>query len=464
MKSILAAVVSFLALPGTLLNSEESSPEKRMNVLWLMIDDLNTWLLEDPDRYTGKVVAPNLQKLAGTGVNFVHAYTASPVCSPSRTALFSGVSPWKSGVYHNGLDMEPSEALNAAIPMPKQFRDAGYYLASFGKIGHGWDFRKSFDLYVPHKRDPPPPGSPLTTVGRGEQDWGPTHLDENEMGDTRYADGAIEQLRMKHEKPFFIACGLFHPHMPWYVPQKYFDLFPLDEVEIPPLLETDLDDIPEPGRDLIRGKQRFVDSVREAGLHREAVQAYLATTAYADAQMGRVLDVLEESPYHDNTIVVLMSDHGFHLGEKNHWQKATLWEEATHCLLMFRVPGMTGESQVCERFVSLQDLYPTMMELCGLENPDYVDGRSLAPLLKDPQAEWESTAISALGDQHLSIRTEGFRYIRYAEGVEEFYDRTADVNEWVNGIENQDYASEVERHRTLLPAFSDMREPLVRKR
>ncbi len=451
--------VAFLIFQG----AAQAAPD-RPNVLFLVVDDLNTWLLEDANRYAGKVVAPNIQGLAKSGVLFNHAYTASPVCSPSRTALLSGVRPWQSGVYHNGLDIDASEALKKAVSLPQLFKDSGYYTASYGKISHGWGTRDAWEDWIPHKRDPDPPGAPLTSVGRGEQDWGPTHLAEAEMNDSKYADAAIRQLEKKHEKPFLIACGLFHPHMPWYVPEKYFDMFPMDEVTTPEILKNDLEDVPSLGREVTKGKSRFVDSVMEAGLHKQAVQAYLATTAYSDAQMGRVLDALEKSPYRDNTIVMLMSDHGFHLGEKHHWQKATLWEEATHCLLMFRVPGMTKPGGVSERFVSLQDLYRTFTDLCGLQAPGYVAGRSLVPLLKNPKAAWESTAITAFDDRYVSIRTEGFRYTRYKNDQEELYDASSDPHEWANVVGDPKYASVLTKLRSKVPSPEGMVPKLERKR
>jgi len=186
------------------------------------------------------------------------------------------------------------------------------------------------------------------------------------------------------------------------------------------------------------------------------VRAYLATTAYADAQIGRVLDALEKSEYRENTVVVFMSDHGFHLGEKHHWQKSTLWEEATHCNLVVRVPGTTKPKGVCERFVSLEDLYSTLMELCGLKPPAGVEGRSLVPLLKDPKAEWESTAITAFGDRYVTIRTEKYRYIRYREDEEELYDHSKDPHEWTNQIKNKDYAADLVLLRSKVPALKDM--------
>jgi arylsulfatase A-like enzyme len=430
--------------------------EKPPNVLLLIVDDLNTWLLGDPDRYAGKVVAPNIKKLAESGVLFQRAYTASPVCCPSRTAFLSGVRPWQSGLYNNGLDSSGSDALKKATSLPALFKTGGYSTASYGKVAHGWDVRKQWDDHMPHRRDPNPPGAPFLPFTRGEQDWWPTHLAEEAMNDTKYADAAIKQLQKKHDKPLFVACGLFHPHMPWYVPKKYFDMFPLDEVKLPPLQKNDLDDVPALGKAITAGKSKFVDQVIEKGVHKEGVRAYLAATAYADAQIGRVLDALEKSDVRDNTIVVLMSDHGFHLGEKHHWQKSTLWEEATHCNLMFRVPGTTKPKGVCQRFVSLQDVYPTLAELCGLKPPAYVEGRSLVPLLKDPAAAWESTAVTAFGDRYVTLRTEKYRYIRYCEGEEELYDHSKDPHEWTNQIKNKDYAAELETLRSKVPALKDM--------
>lgn len=454
----------FLCVLAPLRESLAADESPKPNVLLLIVDDLNSWLLGDTNRYAGKVVAPNIRRLAASGVVFNRAYTAAPVCCPSRTALLSGVRPWQSGLYDNGLDISPSVALKNATPLPVIFQSAGYYTASYGKVGHGWDMRKVWDDYMPHRRDPNPPGAPFLPFTRGEQDWGPTHLAEEEMNDSKYADAAIEQLAKKHDRPFLVACGVFHPHMPWYVPQKYFDMFPLDEVAIPPILASDLDDVPALGEAITKGKAKFVDQVMEHGVHKEGVRAYLAATAYADAQMGRVLDALERSKYRDNTIVMLMSDHGFHLGEKHHWQKSTLWEEATHCLLMFRVPGTTQAGGQCERFVSLQDVYRTLTDLCGLETPDYVAGRSLVPLLEQPNAAWESTAITAFGDSYITIRNEQFRYIRYRDGQEEFYDCSNDPHEWTNQISSPAFASAIESLRSKVPSLNEMVPELKRAR
>lgn len=461
----LFAVVAVL-IPAISSAAAEPSPAKPPNVLFLVADDLNSWLLEDRTRYAGKVIAPNLREFARGGINFRRAYTVAPVCSPSRTAFFSGVAPWKSGHYHNTPGVSSSQPLRDALSLAGLFKQAGYRTVCYGKITHGWDQKEHWDVKVGHQRDPAPPGAPLTAVGRGEQDWGPIHLAEREMNDTLNADAAIAEINRRYDQPFFIAFGTFNPHMPWYVPKKYFDMFPLDEIDGPRLREADLEDVPRLGQELTAGKGKFVDAVLKNGLHKQSVQAYLATTAYVDAQLGRVLTALDESPHRDNTIVVFLTDHGFHLGEKHHWQKATLWEEATHSLLMIRAPGVTPVGRDCERFVSLLDVYPTLAELCGLNPVGNLDGRSLAPLLKNPEAPWPSTAITGLTSKggpwlpYISIRTAEGRYIRYEAGQEEFYDTTRDPREWTNEIANPAYARVIARLRAAVPKTSALAPPL----
>ena len=468
MKMLLALLLVVSAIGIT----KADAANKPMNVLFLVADDLNSWLLEDAERYPGKVVAPNLRKLAASGVIFNHAYTAAPVCSPSRTAFFSGVAPWKSGIYNNAQTISNSEVLNqdAVLSLAGLFKTNGYGTFGYGKITHGWGKKENWDVKVGHKRDPAPPGAPLAKLSGGEQDWGPIHLTEEQMNDTGGADKAIAVLEQQHDKPFFLAYGTFNPHMPWYVPQKYFDMYPLDQIVLPELKHDDLDYLPPLAKAVSDGIGSFADKVVESGKHKEAVQAYLATTTYVDTQFGRVLDALEESPYKDNTVIVFLTDHGFHLGEKHHWQKTTLWEEGTHVLLMFRAPGVTQAEGVSERFVSLLDIYPTLAELCELTPPAYVDGRSLVPLLKDPKAPWESTAITGLCDKrkkdlaYISIRHELGRYTRYGSDQEEFYDASQDPHEWTNQIDNPTYATTVEKLRTLVPGFKEAAQPLSRNR
>lgn len=457
----------FIVLVCSFLTFDFAGYTQQKNVLFLVVDDLNTWLLSNPNRYTGKVIAPNIVGLAESGVNFTQCFTSSPVCSPSRTAMLSGVVPWKSGVYENGIDVDESPALKNVPSLPKVFQQNGYYMASYGKISHGYDTGIDWDDKINHRRDPYPPNAPLNGWAKRkngsptQMDWGPTHLSESEMNDTKYAEAAIKQLQKNHTKPFFIACGLFHPHLPWHVPQKYFDMYPIDKIELPPVNQYDLDDVPEIAKGFINNGLRT--SIESHSQVKNAIQGYLASTSYADAQIGRVLDALESSRYKENTIVVLFSDHGFHLGEKQHWTKGTLWEEATNCLLMFNVPGVTKANQLCRRTVTLQDVYPTLIELAGLPKPEHLDGNSLVPLLTESDAPWPYLALTAF-QSHITVRTDKYRFIRYTNGSSELYDRSEDPNEWVNRTRNDEYKSIKSELSNYLPSQDEMAAAIPRKR
>ena len=458
---LLASFVGAVIASAT--TSARAEPDQPMNVLLLIVDDLNTWLLQDPTRYAGKVVAPNIQRLAKQGVLFHNAYTASPVCSPSRTAFLSGVAPWKSGVSRNGVKVGDSNVLKGVPSLFRTFQDQGYWIAKFGKVSHGYDVGVTYDASMNHKRTPPPPGAPLNGIARSasgkvtERDWGATHLDESEMSDTRLADAAVEAIRREHDKPFFISCGLFHPHYPWYVPQKYLDMYPLDQIKLPPINPDDLNDVPAYGRQLVN--VGWDEKIREHGLIRDAIRGYLASVTFSDAHMGRVLKALDDSPHRDNTVVVLISDHGFHLGEKQQWTKATLWEEATDSVMLFRVPGVTQPNQVCRRPVSLLDIYPTLVDLIGIEMPDHLDGHTLLPLLKDVRAPRSQPAVTVY-DGHISVRAETARFIRYWDGTTELYDRTSDPHEWINQTDNPSLADLKTTMASYLPAADEVVEPL----
>ncbi|MGF1581692.1 MAG: sulfatase [Gemmataceae bacterium] len=461
-KQILSAALVMMALSlfggsACATDAKPGNKNERMNVLFLIVDDLNTWLLSDPDRYTGKVIAPNIVRLAQSGVNFKYAYTASPKCSPSRTAFLSGVAPWKSGVYENGHSTAASPALKDVIPLMLLLKNAGYYTAGSGKISHGYPDRGWWHKSVRHGwRVPPPPGAPLNGLNKRitEQDWGPAAQPESEMGDTKNADFAIEQLKKKHDRPFLISCGIFHPHFPWYVPQKYLDMYPLEKIAIPSINPKDQADIPDAGKKLIRSG--LLEKAVKAGQQKKMIQGYLASTTYADVQIGRVLEALANSPYANNTIVILISDHGFHVGEKQHVAKGTLWEEATHSLLMMRVPGMTKAKGICTSPVSLLDVYPTLVELTGVAPPKHhLDGTSLVPQLKNPDTARRKPAIMAF-DEHISVRAGQYRYIRYKDGSDELYDRAKDPREWKNLSADPKSASIKSKLNGLLPKPDEM--------
>ncbi len=270
-------------------------------------------------------------------------------------------------------------------------------------------------------------------------DWAPLDIPDEETGDFQSVHWVIKQLQKEHDKPFFLAAGIYRPHLPWYVPRKYFEMFPLDSVHLPKLLETDLDDLGERAREIVVRGGNYHKHVLEAGQWRPAVQGYLASITFADALVGRLIDALKASPYADNTIVVLWSDHGWQLGEKQHWRKYALWDNVARTVLMVKVPkGVPGlpEGSVpgarCGRTTSLMDIFPTLLELTGVPMIEGIDGHSLVPLLRDPAAPWDHPAITTYDFWEFAVRTEDWCYIRYIDDSEELYDHRTDPEEWHN--------------------------------
>jgi len=258
----------------------------------------------------------------------------------------------------------------------------------------------------------------------------------------------LEKLKEKSDKPFFLAIGLVKPHMPFSVPKKWFDMFPLETIQLPPHREDDLNDVPRAG---VRMAGRDHEAIIQSGRWKEAVQAYLATIAFCDSQVGRLLDGLEKSPARDNTIVVLWSDHGWSLGEKSHWRKFALWEEPTRTVFVWKVPGVTKPGGMCERPVDYSVIYPTLCTLAGLKHPAHLDGADITPLLKNPEAAWKTPALTTYGFKNHAVRTEDWRYILYANGDEELYHNSADPYEYENLAAKTEYAERIADLRKWLP-------------
>lgn len=433
-----------LVSAGSTAQAQDHEPAKNAgpNVLFIGVDDLNDWIgvLEGhPQART-----PNIDRLCEAGMLFTRAYCAAPACNPSRVALMTGVLPSRSGVYHNNQPWKQS--LADAITLPNAFRGKGYRAIGSGKMFHGsFPDPDSWDAYWPSKlnqkpTDPLPDGRPINGIPRTAHfDWGPVEAKPEEMGDSQVADWVIKQLQQEQTQPFFLACGFYRPHLPWYVPPQYFEPYPLDTIQLPVVQDDDLEDIPEAGRRFAKpnGDHRAVTNHQQ---WKPAVQAYLASIAFTDEMIGRVWDALQSSPYRDNTIVVFWTDHGWHLGEKKHWRKFALWEEATRTPLAIIVPadlcdqlpdGTTSRAR-CNQPVMLTDLYPTLVELCGLNENPQLQGRSLLPLLADPSATWERPALTTHGRGNHALRTHQYRYIVYANGEEELYDHTNDPHEFRN--------------------------------
>ena len=458
---IAAAFFSAFSLQPSALAAE------RPNVLFIALDDLNDWvgcLGGHPQART-----PNIDRLARSGVLFENAHCPAPACNPSRTAIFTGLAPNRSGLYDNRQKMR--EILPDAELLPKYFARHGYWAGGSGKMLHYFIDARSWDEYYPNKEteNPFPPHvnwgkRPKSLPHAGpwmyrETDWHAFDVTDDEFGgDAKVADWVSGQLARKHDKPFFLACGIYRPHEPWFVPKKYFDLFPLDEVQMPPgLREDDLEDLPPAGKR--RGPNRYLEHIKKHGQWRQGIQAYLASIAFADAMLGRVLDALKQSPHRDNTIVVLWSDHGWHLGEKQHWQKFTGWRVCTRVPFIVHVPkGAPGMPQGaangrrCARPVSLLSLFSTLTELAGLPQKPDIDGPSLVPLLRNPDADWPHVATTFLNTPNAyTVSGERWRYIHYDDGGEELYDISKDPFEFNNLAEDPRHESGLKSMRDRSP-------------
>ena len=284
-----------------------------------------------------------------------------------------------------------------------------------------------------------------------EGDWGTIPgLDEGKYDDSKTVDYVISELGKPHRKPFFLACGIFRPHLPWYAPKKYFDLYPIEDIVIPDVLKDDLDDVPEEGKKLAASRRGDFIRIKEQGKWKEAIQAYLACISFADAQLGRLLDAMKKSKYSNNTIIVFWSDHGWHLGEKNHWHKSTLWEEATRIPFIMSVPGITEGGTDCKRPIDTLCIYPTLLELCKIKPANELDGVSIVPLLKNPEIPWDIPAVSEFGRGQCTVRSERYRYIRYSDGTSELYDHSRDPKEW-NNLSGEKYHDVIKTLERFIP-------------
>ncbi len=451
--------------------------EAKPNILFIAIDDLNDWvgcLGGHPQART-----PNLDRLAASGVLFSNAHCAAPSCNPSRSAIFTGISPHCSGLYRNGQKMR--QVLPTTELLPKTLSRAGYWSAGSGKMLHYFIDAPSWDEYFPDKKTENPfprtlyPKKRPVSLPRGgpwqygETDWGPLDATDAEYGgDYLVSEWVGKELLKKHDKPFFLACGIYRPHEPWFVPKKYFDAFPIEKIQLPPgYREDDLKDLPAEGKRL--GPNRYFAHIRAHKQWRNAVQGYLASIYFADTMLGHVLDALDKGPNAKDTIVVLWSDHGWHLGEKQHWQKFTGWRACSRVPLIVRVPkGTSGLPKgttpgTCSKPVSLLSLAPTLLELSGLPPLKNHDGPSLIPLLADPNANWPHVAITHLDSPgSFGLSTESWRYIHYAKGGEELYNMGSDPYEWRNLANQKTHQATLERLRALAPRkFAKLVQPKV---
>lgn len=436
---------------------EPASSDAPPNVLFLAVDDLNTWLGCMQGHPQAKT--PNIDRLAARGVVFHNAHCQAPICGPSRASLMSGYLPSTTGIYGqiNDRDVRDASQETGSTPfLPEWFAQNGYHTMGVGKLFHGHAPAGALHESGGRERGfgPKPPERLRWDRGSTSTDWGPFPDSDEEMPDFRTAEWAVERLEREYDSPFFLAAGFLRPHVPWHVPKRWFDLFPVDELAMPPYRPGDQDDVPEVSRQLHAVPMMpTTEWAIESGEWKNIVQAYLACVAFVDAQVGKVLDALDASPYADNTYVALWGDHGYHIGEKNRFAKHSVWEEATRTPLIVAGPGIAAGGT--HEPAGLIDLYPTLLDLCGLPANSANEGHSLRPLLDDPEgADWPHVALTTYGRNNHGVRDRRYRYIRFEDGSEELYDHEDDAHEWNNVATDPAYAAAKERLAAHLPTVN----------
>ncbi|XZE56567.1 sulfatase [Planctomycetaceae bacterium SH139] len=462
--------------------------DTRPNVVFLAVDDMNDFVgcLESRPN----AITPNIDRLAARGVCFTNAHTAGVFCAPSRAAIFSGQYASTTGCY-----MTPNYFVHhpEIESLQMSFAKAGYSTLGAGKLFHhpagaidqrGW---AKFFLRNQFQREggwaleswssdtPVPQPFPNSVYNKGKEitgglflEWGAVPKDrEDEMADTIRANWAVDQLKRKHDKPFFLACGFYAPHYPNYCPQKYFDLYDRDSIETPAFKEDDLDDLPQK---IIKQRQnrrkQHYDKLVAMGAWKDALHGYLACTSYADAMVGRILDALAASPYADNTIVVLWSDHGYHLGEKGQWGKHTLWERTSNVPFVWAGPGVAKGART-DVTVSLIDIYPTLVETCNLPSPrQKLEGVSLAATLKNPSDAKDRTVyLPYMNPGEYTLMNRDWRFIHYDDKNQELYNVKVDPHEWDNLASDPQHADVIARLRESAPTeFADPEPKLNARR
>lgn len=438
--------------------------ETKPNVLFIAVDDLNTWI--SPIDNFSNVKTPNFDRLAKMGVTFTNAHVQAPLCGPSRASLMTGLRPSTTGIYGMTPDNKIRRPGNPATKditfLPEYFEQNGYHTMGIGKLFHIYApdsvFQESggrvkgFGPY-PKKRfvwDGFGKGI-KGKHGRTSTDWGAYPVQDSLMLDHYSVNWTIERLQKNYNKPFFLALGFLRPHVPLYAPKKWFDLYPLEDVKTPPYLSDDLKDIPSVGlqiNDL--PMMPSTEWAKKSGEWKKIIQAYLACVSYVDFELGRVLDAFENSKYTDNTIIVLWSDHGYRLGEKGTFAKHALWETATKAPLIFAGPDLPRGKKI-EAPVEMLSIYPTLLELSGLPDYEKNEGNSLVAMMQNDKGVKDARAITTFGMNNHAIKMNGYRYIQYEDETEEFYNHHLDPNEWHNEAENPKYKGQIEKMKALLP-------------
>jgi arylsulfatase A-like enzyme len=449
----------------------ETAKETPPNVLFIAVDDLNDWL----GCMGGHphAITPNMDKLAAHGVLFTNAHCQAPLCGPSRASLMTGLRPSTTGIYGMIKDNEirsDNKITEDIIFLPEYFKQNSYHTMGVGKLFHDHApdgvFDESPGRYAgeaPNHGFGPIPDNrfvweglaPENTeiYGRTSTDWGAFPEQDSLMPDYKAVQWAKKQLQKDYgEQPFFLAVGFLRPHVPLYVPSKWFELHPVEELAMPPYKADDLQDVPAIAREKINDLPMMPSTewAIETGKWADIVQAYLACVSFVDHQVGQLIQALEESGYADNTVIVLWSDHGYRVGEKGTFAKHCLWEEATNAPLIFSGVGIP-RGKVIDDPVEMLSVYPTLLEACNLPAYSRNEGQSLLSLMNGEATSQQLKAITTFGMNNHSVKANNFRYIQYEDRTEELYNHKLDSNEFNNVIGEQKYRDEREQLRQMLP-------------
>jgi arylsulfatase A-like enzyme len=467
-----AAVFILLVLLSGETTFAADSGNDQYNVLFIISDDLRT----EPGCYGGMAQTPNLDALAQDGVLFERAYCQFPLCNPSRTSLLTGRYPLTTGVIGNRTWFGHEHP--DYVSLPKLFQQQGYVTLRAGKIFHGgldetdaWNEggqKRIYDLRGPSDATQRLDQRPSTPRRESDQ-WIVLPGDGDRNADYRAADRAIALLGKYQDQPFFLGCGFENPHSPLTAPQRFYDLYDANKIPLPPDFAprpTVPDGFPPAA---IRAKNADLFIGRDASPQeaKEMIRAYLAATSFMDWNVGRVLAELDRLGLREKTIVVFWGDHGYQLGEKGKWSKAgSLYEQGARVPLVIDAPGAKGNGRPCPRIVQTVDLYPTLVELCGLQPPPDLEGRSLVPLLDDPDAEWNHPAFTIWSEDGrtatgISVRTDGWRYTEYAgsNGGAVLFDEAADPHEMHNLADDPRHAETRARLSKLVEAHRQPSAP-----
>lgn len=429
---------------GLVLGGSFSFSAEKPSVLFLNVDDWNDW--NEVLKGHSQAITPNIKRLAERGIVFSNAISASPSCFPSRTSLFTGIHPAKSGCIVNDNGMHPWRFyLPDEVTLPKHVSTHGWKSVGIAKNFHGGD-KPEFDEYIQISKNVPViKGSGIKLNSSGV--WGVANIPTEKMPDYMAVSKGIQQIK-KEKGPIFLSLGIYRPHVPWVVPQKYFDLYPLESLETSKYIDDDLKDLPERFKLLAHFESKFGKGYHQNlvkhGYDRDFIRAYLASVTFADEQLGRILDAWDESDHSKNGYIVFWSDHGYMLGEKEAWSKMKPWYDASRCNLIFSGPGIE-RGKVVDKAVSLLDIYPTLLNLINLPSPKQeLEGNSLWPLLQNPTMKWDRPVVmssEADGVRYDSVLSNNFRLTQLITGERELYDHKNDPNEFHNLADSPDYSS-----------------------